>query len=343
MSVDRAEERAHPDSSTRAASVVQPARQSFFRGVPWRWSDVLIALAPAIAMRLLGLLPADLAASVPRWIWAPSSSVCQGWLLGFPLWIAWRRQGELPKLPRPRTVFREACWTFLTAPAVLVAMVVTSTVWAALAGDSWTSASAFQLIGWSRSRAELLVVGLIALLVAPVAEEISFRGLLYNKLRHGLPLTLAILLQAVVFGLLHPFGLKEVTLIVLAGLAFGLVYEWRKTLLAPIILHASVGAVLLAGTASAIMADAQAPRLGVYGEAHGGACRLIDVVPGSAADLAGLHAGDVVNSIDGAAVPDMERMTQIVRSKRVGDAVTIEFVRDGNTRQIEAILTRLEQ
>ena len=69
---------------------------------------------------------------------------------------------------------------------------------------------------------------------------------------------------------------------------------------------------------SVIAADAAAPRLGIYGEAHEGGCLVTKVVPGSAANLAGLQVGDVVTSLDGQPVADMRMLTQAVAQQTRG-------------------------
>ena len=78
----------------------------------------------------------------------------------------------------------------------------------------------------------------------------------------------------------HPFGLADRAGIALIGLALALLYEWRRTLLAPILMHALVNALAMAIMAQGIAADAAAPRLGVYGENARAGIRLTKVVPG---------------------------------------------------------------
>ena len=89
----------------------------------------------------------------------------------------------------------------------------------------------------SPNRVDSLGLMILAVLVAPVAEEVLFRGMLFNKLRKRLHVLVAAPLQAVAFGLLHPFGLADMAGVALVGLAFALLYEWRKTLVAPIMMH----------------------------------------------------------------------------------------------------------
>src|SRR5262249_27513482 len=90
----------------------------------------------------------------------------------------------------------------------------------------------------ARSPAEL---GLAAVLVVVVAwaEETIFRGYLLARLRTVTgSTTLAVVLSALLFALGHtysgPAGVAGVTLL---AIVFSLVYLWRRSLVAPIVLH----------------------------------------------------------------------------------------------------------
>jgi S1-C subfamily serine protease len=113
--------------------------------------------------------------------------------------------------------------------------------------------------------------------------------------------------------------------------------------LAPVLLHILVNAVVMAVMAWGIAADDAAPRLGVYGETHQDGCLVTKVVPGSAADTAGLQIGDVVISLDGDPVADLRSLTRAVRSKQVDQKVVVEFIRGGQTHRVDAVLKKLQE
>jgi membrane protease YdiL (CAAX protease family) len=317
-------------------------RWSFFREVPWRWSDVLIGFAPMIAMNLAALLidPTRLPVG-PGWLWLPLTVLVQAWWLAYPLWIARRRHGGSPLLPRPRTVIVEALLAMAAVPVVMLILAGVFTGLAYLIGDS--AMPTRPLEPYARSPHQFDWIGLIilAVTVAPIAEEVFFRGMLYSALRRRLPLIVAAPIQAVLFGLVHPFGLADRAGVVLIGLALAVFYEWRKTLLAPMLLHAMINAAAMAVMFAGIAADADAPRLGVYGERQEGGCRITEVVPGSGAADAGLQVGDVVTAMDDQPVADIGDMARIVRGKRLGDNVSIVFLRGGTAYQVEAVLKPL--
>jgi membrane protease YdiL (CAAX protease family) len=81
----------------------------------------------------------------------------------------------------------------------------------------------------------LMAVSMFTL--APVAEEVFFRGLLYNALRSRLTIPVAAGLQALLFAVVHqeiPFLAFSIFVI---GFAAAILYEKTKSLVTPILLH----------------------------------------------------------------------------------------------------------
>jgi len=78
--------------------------------------------------------------------------------------------------------------------------------------------------------------------------------------------------------------------------------------------------------------------LGVQGDASGDGARLVSIVPGSAADRAGLREGDVVIRLGGAPLMSFEDLRAAIRDRRVGERVDVVFVRNGEQRSVTATL-----
>jgi membrane protease YdiL (CAAX protease family) len=84
----------------------------------------------------------------------------------------------------------------------------------------------------------LLVSGaLVVILVAPVCEELFFRGFLFRALRLRMPLWVAAAIDGVLFGLVHG-SLVIVPILACLGIMLCWVYERTGTLFATIALHA---------------------------------------------------------------------------------------------------------
>jgi YidC/Oxa1 family membrane protein insertase len=68
--------------------------------------------------------------------------------------------------------------------------------------------------------------------------------------------------------------------------------------------------------------------------------RLGVVGPGTPADLAGLRAGDVIVRLAGAATADPRGLADLLRGRRPGQRVAIDYLRDGQAASCEAVLER---
>lgn len=77
-----------------------------------------------------------------------------------------------------------------------------------------------------------LTVGILV----PIFEEILMRGLVFNELRRNMNLILAIIVQALVFGIYHGNMLQFIYASIL-GVFLALAYVWTDSLWAPILIH----------------------------------------------------------------------------------------------------------
>ncbi len=75
-----------------------------------------------------------------------------------------------------------------------------------------------------------------------------------------------------------------------------------------------------------------------FGEAEQPGVRISGVRPGSPADQAGVRAGDVIVKFAGVMVKTLDDLTFALRGRRPGDRVDVVILRDGQERQVQAIL-----
>jgi len=92
-----------------------------------------------------------------------------------------------------------------------------------------------------------IVVGMVLIggLMAPLAEEILFRGLLYGWLRRFWRILPATMLSAAIFGLIHGI-VPVIAAAFVVGLALAYVYERTGSLWTPTIVHATQNCVAMA-------------------------------------------------------------------------------------------------
>jgi membrane protease YdiL (CAAX protease family) len=143
--------------------------------------------------------------------------------------------------------------------AVLVALpFVLAGVFALGAGSEWLLRQLHQQLHWPwlepvpQSTVDLLqkqwpphlivVQGLLAIVVAPIGEEVLFRGILYTLLKQRGHRIAAVLLSAVLFAAIHLYPAGFLSLIFLAVVLVAL-YEWTENLLAPILMHSLFNAI----------------------------------------------------------------------------------------------------
>jgi membrane protease YdiL (CAAX protease family) len=89
-------------------------------------------------------------------------------------------------------------------------------------------------LSWPRFFVTLLGAGLLA----PVAEELFFRGFLYAALRQRLGIAAAVTISSLVFAVGHIDALGVVAASFVIGIALALVYEYTRSLWVAIAIHA---------------------------------------------------------------------------------------------------------
>jgi membrane protease YdiL (CAAX protease family) len=135
------------------------------------------------------------------------------------------------------TVLRLGATTFLIA---LPGIVVASLIWRfALTQLGWPADTQelVNLLANADSAAVVALLVFLAIIVAPVTEEILFRAGLFRYLRNRTPRWLALILPGLIFGALHTNLAAFIPLVVL-GVILALAYERTGSILTPIVAHA---------------------------------------------------------------------------------------------------------
>lgn len=137
---------------------------------------------------------------------------------------------------------------YLTAILPLfVVLLVYSTVLSALGVDPGQGTHPIvPIITQSDSSKTLLLVVVTAVIVAPLIEEIMFRGALYSWMRTKLSAAPTIFLSSVLFAALHPQGAVGLVPLTFIGMILAFLREWRGSLLTPMAAHACFNAGTLA-------------------------------------------------------------------------------------------------
>jgi membrane protease YdiL (CAAX protease family) len=142
-------------------------------------------------------------------------------------------------------------WTIGITPLLLIVeftgMIAINKIIAQIRGKTFENPQIEALTGGQTidPGALLLLLFLIAI-IAPIVEELFFRGMIYPWLRtQGGPI-LAILASAAIFAALHFIPLLMPALFFI-GLILGLLREWSKSIIPCILLHMMQNAVVVVG------------------------------------------------------------------------------------------------
>jgi membrane protease YdiL (CAAX protease family) len=150
-------------------------------------------------------------------------------------------------LTAPRGVWREigagvlgylACVPLFVLGTLIT--IVLNAVWQRVSGSEQPAAPHNPVVDLVASNDPWLVLGLLLMAVvwAPLVEELVFRGALYRHLRGRLGFVAAGLVSALLFAFMHSYGPLFVTPLVLLGFGFAVIREWRGSLTACITAHA---------------------------------------------------------------------------------------------------------
>lgn len=135
---------------------------------------------------------------------------------------------------------------------VLIAYYALLAAWSSLVDLAPDSAP--EKLGASESTLHMLFFALLVGVLAPIAEEFFFRGMIYRALINGLGVFGAAIVSGLLFGVMHIDSatserLLQVVPLAVLGIAFALLYSWSGTLYAPIALHATNNAIAVAAYA----------------------------------------------------------------------------------------------
>ncbi len=114
----------------------------------------------------------------------------------------------------------------------------------------------YQEVATTTYSAHPVVIFLASGVLAPITEELLFRGLIYKRLRNRFGIIASMIFGSLLFGIVHG-NLVQFIYAFLLGSIFSYIYEKFKTIIAPIIAHA--GANIIAVAVTLYMPKIEAP------------------------------------------------------------------------------------
>jgi len=103
----------------------------------------------------------------------------------------------------------------------------------------------------SKDSSIVYIIFILAVVVAPIVEEVMFRGAFYSWLRDRLNAPLSILISALIFAAIHPQGAIGILPLGFIGAVLAILREWRGSITSCIIAHAcfNAGTLIMVVTA----------------------------------------------------------------------------------------------
>ena len=312
---------------------------SSLRESTWTTPVVLAGLCALLIWRSLSLLDRDWIAACPWWLLSTVTFVIpQLFLLIYPLVTRKQPKANRFRLPGLNRLVIEAA---IAVPIIfgcgLLLSVVQFVITQLSPGTSLVP-EVYDRMAKSTGAPSIYGLLLASCLYASIAEEIFFRGFLFNAFRKRMPLVVAMFLQSVIFGFGHFYGSAPTIAAGLLGLVLTLVYYWRQTILAAIFVHAGYNLLAVAGVLLAMQANANAPVLGVMPQESATTCVIGTVAPDSPAESAGLLPGDTITHLDDYPIADFQSLIDAVSYYEAGDAVVLTMNRHGETLEIQVVL-----
>ncbi len=131
---------------------------------------------------------------------------------------------------------------YLAALPLLVLTLIITAVLTQVTGQT-TSHPIVGLVG--RDVWHTIGLYLIGCVWAPLIEETMFRGALYSHLRQRMGWIASALIVGLIFALIHPQGWLGIPTIASIGFAFAALREWRGSIIAPMVAHATNNGVMI--------------------------------------------------------------------------------------------------
>jgi membrane protease YdiL (CAAX protease family) len=89
------------------------------------------------------------------------------------------------------------------------------------------------------------LIFLLAVVFAPLTEELLFRGALVSHLRAGVGVVLSALISGLIFAAIHPQGWTLIPVLAGIGAVLAIIRQWRGTLISSITAHALHNGILV--------------------------------------------------------------------------------------------------
>jgi membrane protease YdiL (CAAX protease family) len=314
-----------------------------FRDAHWKTQWLIIGLAVLILWRCIVFVNPKWLSQLPLWLSLISIGLFSVFLLLFPILTRNPHKHHSFGFPSETSCLREFG---ITIPVVIITIVflsVANTLVGRISPETSLTPDIMKNIAVSPNHMCVYLFFLFSVTFVPIAEEIFFRGFLHNAFRARMPRIVAGLIQCLLFGFIHTFGAIHAVVAFVLGLVLTAVYEWRKTLITPIFVHAGINFMAFLSVILMMNAYSNGPAIGVHGDLTSTPCVIEKIAPNSAAEAADLHVGDIIVEFNGKPIRNIQDLIENVLRHNPGDKVPITINRAGTVFEVNVVLRKREK
>jgi membrane protease YdiL (CAAX protease family) len=318
-----------------------PSSEVAFSNARWHTRWIVVGLVILLLWRSVNFIDREWLAQFPSWLLLIIAFLApQAFLLIFPILTRNRNSRLALGFSAPTRYLIEFGIAVLVTIGTLVVLTSVNYIVGRISPGTSLTPDAVTDMARSPNRTYVYFLLLFSFTFAPIAEEVFFRGFLHNAFRARMPVLVAVLAQSLIFGFGHFFGVTHAGVAFMLGLLLTAVYEWRRTLVTPIFVHAGINFVAAFGTALMMAVYANSPVMGVIGDSNDTECVIRQIAPNSAAQEAGLRVGDIITMFNTEPIRDFPHLVQTVTLYRSGDAIPVTINRSGTMLEVSVVLRR---
>lgn len=314
-----------------------------FRDAQWKTQWLIVGLAVLILWRCIVFVNPKWLSQLPLWFSLIVIGLVSAFLLLFPIVTRNPHQRHSFGFPARTSCLREFG---IAIPVVIVTIVflgVANAIVDHVSPGTSLTPDIIKNMAISPNHMLVYLFFLFSFTFVPIAEEMFFRGFLHNAFRARMPWIVAGFIQCLLFGFVHTFGVIHAVVAFVLGLVLTAVYEWRKTLITPIFVHAGINFIAFLSVVIMMTAYANGPAIGVHGDLNSTPCVIKKIAPTSAAEAADLHVGDIITEFNGKPIRNIQDLIENVLRHKPSDKVPITINRAGTVFKVNVVLRKREK
>src|SRR5690606_40847118 len=189
------------------APIQQPDEATTIRDWRWKTRWLFVGCGFLLLLYALRLVDRSVWLGLPAWIiWLLAGLLPHGIFLLFPILTRERRGASRVRFHGLRRCLLESAIASPVVIAHLLAIGGATYVASQVFPDLSITPDAFDRMASSPDPRRVYWLLAFSFAIAPISEELFFRGFLYNAFRRRMPPALAVVLQSLIFGFSHSFG-----------------------------------------------------------------------------------------------------------------------------------------